>query len=248
MDHPVGRRRPLPLSAEVTLAALLRGPVEEAARGLLGARLMRLDKGETRVGRIMEVEAYGGPEDRASHARFGPTARTSSMFGAPGQAYVYGVYGMHTCINVVVGARGTAAAILVRAVEPIAGLGAMRAARLARALATRRADRADPGSARDRIERLPARQLAAGPGNVAAAFSVELSDDGVDLLDPQGTLRLAAAPAGEEAAEVIATARVGVAYAGTLWAGLPWRFVARRTGGEGRSGTAGRSAGGAGRT
>lgn len=227
MDHPVGRRRPLPLSAEVTLAALLRGPVEEAARGLLGARLMRLDKGETRVGRIVEVEAYGGPEDRASHARFGPTARTSSMFGAPGQAYVYGVYGMHTCLNVVVGPPGSAAAILIRSVDPLAGIEEMRAARLARAVATRRADRADPEAARTRIWRLAVSRLASGPGNVGAAFSVERADDGRDLLDPGGPLRIEPAEAADAPLDVVASSRVGVAFAGADWGGRPWRFALR---------------------
>ncbi len=61
-----------------------------------------------RAGRIVEVEAYAGPEDRASHARFGPAPRAAAMFGAPGRAYVYGVYGMHTCLNVVVGPAGAA--------------------------------------------------------------------------------------------------------------------------------------------
>jgi len=200
--------------------------VEEAARGLIGVRLVREDRLGARVGRIVEVEAYGGPEDLASHARFGRTARTATMFAAAGSAYVYGVYGMHTCLNVVVGPPGEAAAVLVRAVEPLAGLAAMRAARLARALATRRADRADPAAAAARVARLPAGSLTVGPANVAAAFDVTREDDGLDLLDPAAALRLEPGAPGEPRATVRATPRVGVAYAGPGWADRPWRFVA----------------------
>ena len=186
---------------------------------------MREDPRGTRSGRIVEVEAYAGPEDRASHARFGRTARTATMFAAAGSAYVYGVYGMHTCLNVVVGPPGEAGAVLVRAVEPLAGIESMRTARLARAVATRRADRADPPAAAARIARLPAARLVAGPANVAAAFDVTRDDDGRDLLDPAGTLRLEPAPPGERPSAVRATPRVGVAYAGPGWADRPWRFV-----------------------
>ena len=191
---------------------------------------MRVDRRGARVGRIVEVEAYGGPEDRASHARFGPTPRTAAMFGAAGRAYVYGVYGMHTCLNVVTGPPGEAAAVLVRAVEPLAGLEAMRAARLARALATRRVDRADPARAAARIGALSPALVAGGPANVAAAFDVTRDDDGADLLDPAGFLRLEPVPDDEGAPIVRAAQRVGVAYAGPGWADRPWRFLAVGTG------------------
>jgi len=171
------------------------------------------------------VEAYDGPEDRASHARFGRTSRNAAMFGAPGLAYVYGVYGMHACLNVVCGPPGRPAAVLLRAVEPLTGIGAMRAARLQRAVRVRRADRADPPGAAERIGRIPAGRLAAGPANLAAAFGVELIDDGVDLLDPRGPLRLEPPDRGAARPAVVATARIGVAYAGPGWAEVPWRFV-----------------------
>jgi DNA-3-methyladenine glycosylase len=186
---------------------------------------VREDAGIRRAARIVEVEAYAGPEDRASHARFGPASRAGSMFAAAGRAYVYGVYGMHTCLNVVVGPPGEPAAVLLRAAAPLDGADAMRAARLERALATRQADRRDPAAAAARIRRLPEARLAVGPGNLAAAFGVTREDDGSDLLDPTGGLRLEPGSAGEPSPAIVATARVGVAYAGPEWAARPWRFA-----------------------
>jgi DNA-3-methyladenine glycosylase len=171
------------------------------------------------------VEAYGGPEDRASHARFGAASRAATMFGPPGRAYVYGVYGMHICLNVVTGPFGHGAAILLRRVEPVEGIAWMRASRLVRSVASRRAAAADASAEAARIARLPVARLAAGPANLAAAFDVERSDDGVDLLDPAGSLRLEAGDGGDRLPEIVATTRVGVAYAGPGWADRPWRFV-----------------------
>jgi DNA-3-methyladenine glycosylase len=197
-----------------------------AARGLIGARLVRVDAAGERVARITEVEAYGGPDDRASHARFGATARTRSMFGPPGIAYVYRVYGMHACLNVVTGPEGAASAVLFRAAEPLTGIDCMRAARVARAVATRGADRADPAAAVRRVGRLPAARLALGPANLAAALGVDIADDGRDLLDAAGPLHLEPAPPDEEPTPILATPRIGVEHAGPGWAELPWRFVA----------------------
>lgn len=206
------------------------GPVAAAARGLLGARLVREDRAGLRIGRIVEVEAYGGPEDRASHARFGRTRRTASMFGQAGTAYVFGIYGMHTCLNVVTGPGGTPAAVLIRALDPVSGLALMRAARLARAIATRRADRAAPEAAGRRIALLADADLTVGPGSLAAAFDVGPADDGRDLLDAGAPLRLEPAPADDLPSTILATPRIGVARAGPEWADRPWRFVARLPG------------------
>jgi len=203
--------------------------VVEAARSLIGVWLVREGNGGRRVGRIVEVEAYAGPEDRASHARFGIGSRAATMFGAPGHAYVYGVYGMHTCLNVVAGPAGLGAAILLRAVAPLEGIAAMRAARVARAVSSRRAASADPAAETARIDRLPVERLATGPANLAAAFGVERSEDGLDLLDPAGRLRLEPGEQDGTHREIVATARVGVAYAGPGWADRPWRFVTTGT-------------------
>jgi DNA-3-methyladenine glycosylase len=227
MDRPVRAARPLLLTPAARLRQLLDGPVVEAARGLLGVHLVREAAGTLRVGRIVEVEAYGGPEDQASHARRGPASRAATMFGPAGRAYVYGVYGMHRCLNVVTGPAGDPAAVLVRAVAPLAGVDAMRASRVAWAVATRRADAADPSAAAARIARLPTDRLVAGPATLAAAFGIGLDDDRADLLDPASSLRLEPAGADDPPFAIVAGPRVGVAYAGPGWADRPWRFRAR---------------------
>ncbi len=92
------------------------------ARELLGMHLVHDDAGEKRVGRIVETEAYLGPHDLAAHSSKGRTARTDVMFGPPGHAYVYFIYGFWNCLNVVTRAEGTPHAVLLRALEPISGL------------------------------------------------------------------------------------------------------------------------------
>src|SRR4051812_7179483 len=92
------------------------------AHDLLGKHLVHRSEGLTRVGRIVEVEAYLGPHDLAAHSARGRTARNEVMFGAPGHAYVYLIYGIYHCMNVVAESEGRAAAVLLRALEPIAGI------------------------------------------------------------------------------------------------------------------------------
>jgi DNA-3-methyladenine glycosylase len=196
----------------------------EAARRLLGARLTRGGGPEARAGRIVEVEAYVGQNDLASHARFGRTKRNSAMFGPPGVAYVYLVYGMHHCLNIVTEPEGQAAALLVRAVEPISGQDGMRAARLR--WAHDRAARRGSGAlyeATRRIQEMPADRLASGPGLVCAAFSIDRTQDGVDLCDPASELRLEIAGE-DEPLEIETGPRVGIAYAPDPWRSRPWRF------------------------
>jgi DNA-3-methyladenine glycosylase len=198
--------------------AVLAGPTLDAAQALLGALLVRdaTPTAERRVGRIVEVEAYIGVEDRASHARFGPTARNRVMFGPPGVAYVYLVYGMYHCLNVVTEPESRPAAVLIRAVEPLEGRSAMRTARLA--------SRRSPAAAAT-SRAIADSRLASGPGLVAAAFEIDRTFTGTDLCDPGSELRLEGRPAGEPMPHIAASSRVGIAYAPEPWASVPWRFV-----------------------
>ena len=152
------------------------------------------------------------------------------MAGPPGIAYVYLVYGMYDCVNVVVEPAGRPSAILIRAVEPLLGVDRMRVDRLA-VERRRRAARTEAGAAvaRARLEATPDHRLASGPGLVGAAFGVDTSWTGTDLCDPASPLRLERDPRDPldtvAPDAVAATARVGVAYAGADWAARLWRFA-----------------------
>lgn len=155
------------------------------------------EAGGARVsGRIVEVEAYRAARDPASHAYRGRTARNASMFGPPGHAYVYFTYGMHHCLNVVCEAEGTAAAVLVRALEPLEGEDAMRARR--------------GGVARERLLR--------GPGCVAQALALDRSHDGLDLV--RGPLRVTRERARRAPFRVAIGPRIGI----RVGTSTPWRF------------------------
>ncbi len=180
------------------------------------------------MARIVEVEAYIGEADRASHARFGPTPRNRVMYGPAGHAYVYLVYGMHDCLNVVTEPVGAPAALLIRAVEPLEGVSSMRLDRILRAGRGRRAwtpERATRSAAR--LARVPDAGLAAGPGLVTASFGIDTAWTGSDLCDPSAPLRLEPRPAGDRPI-VHASPRVGIGYAGTPWVERPWRFTIAR--------------------
>ena len=166
------------------------------ARDLLGRVLFYKTSEGVLAGRIVETEAYTGADDPASHAFRGRTARNAVMFGPAGHAYVYFTYGMHHCLNVTAEAAGTAGAVLLRALEPLAGVEIMRA----------------------RGDRGPEIRLLSGPGKIGRAFGLTLEDNGRDFT--RGPLGLAAgSPIPDR--EVAATRRIGISRA----VDLPYRFA-----------------------
>jgi len=174
----------------------------EVAPDLLGMDLVHETPAGRIVGRIVEVEAYLGPEDLAAHSARGETPRNAVMFGPPGHLYVYLVYGMHHCANVVCGPGDKPEAVLLRAAQITEGEPLARLARGA----------------------VAASRLAAGPGNLAAAFGIDRALNGADLT--RGPVRLAAPspPADGERPAITRTTRIGVEYAGT-WAARRLRFL-----------------------
>lgn len=172
-------------------------PVLVVARDVIGKILVH-DTPEGRVaGRVVEAEAYRGPEDRAAHSYGGRrTARTEAMYGPPGHAYVFFVYGMHHHVNLVTTKTGAPHAVLLRAVEPLEGVALMA----------------------ERRGRKPTdRELTNGPGKLCVAFAIDRSAYGADLC--RGPLFLADGPRGR----VARSARIGIDYAGA-WVKRPWRF------------------------
>lgn len=168
-------------------------PATEVARDCLGKILVH---GKT-AGRIVETEAYLGVDDRAAHAWRGITDRTRVMFGPPGHAYVYFIYGMYECLNFVAEEEGKAGCVLIRAVEPLAGIARMQ----------RRRPKAH------RVE-----DLASGPGKLTLALGITRKQNGADLT--RGALHVRRL-ADEPAFEVQVTPRVGITHC----ADWPLRFL-----------------------
>lgn len=183
------------------MSHLLSGPAPVVAPGLLGA-VVTADGAGGRVGaRVVEVEAYGAGDDPASHAYRGRTSRNSAMFAAAGTAYVYFTYGLHFCLNVVVGPEGEGSAVLLRAGEVTEGVELARARRAAAS------------------GRLPDdRDLARGPARLTQALGVTTAHDGLDLLAADGPLRLRLPS--RPVARYSSGPRVGISRA----AERPWRF------------------------
>jgi DNA-3-methyladenine glycosylase len=165
--------------------------VHEVARDLVGCVVRH----GAAAARIVEAESYHESEP-ACHAFVGLTARTSTLFGPPGHAYVYRSYGIHALLNAVAEPEGVGAAVLLRALEPIEGLGEMRSRR--------------------GLER--AEDLCSGPGKLTQALGIGLALNGSSLLD--GPIAIEPRPAGVPAPRVVLGPRVGITKA----AELPWRF------------------------
>jgi DNA-3-methyladenine glycosylase len=173
------------------------------ARALLGKLLVRRLPGapEPLVGRIVETEAYFGEGDAAAHACSGRTARNDVLWGEPGHAYVYFIYGMHSCLNVACEPEGRAGCVLIRALEPLAGLEEMGRLR---------------GVPPDAAPKL----LTGGPGRLCRALDITRGgQNGADLLDARGVLQIA--EDGFEPGPVRVTPRIGIRKA----AELPLRFL-----------------------
>lgn len=166
-------------------------PVVEVARDLLGKVLVHGDTG----GIIVETEAYLGLRDQAAHAYRGITPRTRVIFGPPGHAYVYFIYGMYECINLVAEPEGEAGCVLVRAIEPLIGVELMQARR--------------PGAKR-------LRDLASGPGKLTLALGITRALNGADVTRGNLVVR-----EGLENVEIVAGPRIGI----TKCADLPLRFT-----------------------
>ena len=183
--------------ARITERTWFDRPATEVAHDLLGCLLVH-DAPEGRVvGRLVEVEAYQGPEDLAAHSARGRTPRNAVMFGPPGHLYVYLIYGLHHCANVVCGPADKPEAVLLRAAEITDGMPLATARRGA----------------------VPRERLASGPGNLGAAFGLDRSLNGADLTAGPVTVLRGAPPR-----RISKRPRIGVDYAGT-WAARPLRFL-----------------------
>lgn len=194
------------------------GDTVRIARALLGKYLVRILDGEPLVCRITETEAYVGRCDRACHA-FGyrRTARNTVMFGPPGHAYIYFIYGMHYCLNFVTEPEGEPSAVLIRAVEPVHGIDTVRKLRFG----------TDAGTEMTAYQR---KNFMNGPGKVCKGLSLSTEQNAMDLTenklfvcDSPADIGLPCPPIPERE-EIISTPRIGVDYAGAD-KDLPWRFL-----------------------
>jgi len=176
-------------------------PVLVVARECIGKILVhRTPEGEA-AGRIVEAEAYRGPLDLAAHSSHGLTKRTAAMFGPPGYAYVYLLYGTSWALNLVAASDGEPHAVLIRALEPVRGSELM---------------------ARRRGKPPDSRELTNGPGKLTQALAITGDDYGRDLCDGQLFLENPDRPTGP----IGRSTRINVDYAGN-WAAKPWRFYQR---------------------
>src|ERR1700734_1445481 len=197
MPDPINRKIPKTATAPILSlprAFFARNP-RRVARELLGKVLVR-DDGKLRLtGRIVEVEAYLGANDPASHSFAGKTARNSVLFGPPGFAYVYFIYGAHYCLNVSCNRDGKAGGVLFRALEPLLGIEEMAAARGVKLQGPRG---------------LP--KLTSGPGRLAEAFGITRTrDNGCDLTSAQSSLWIG--DDGFRSSKIRVTPRIGITKA-----------------------------------
>jgi DNA-3-methyladenine glycosylase len=178
----------------------------KVARELLGKLIVRTEKQKKIAGRIVEVEAYLGEDDLAAHAAAGETERNSVLFGPPGHAYVYFIYGVHHCLNISCLPNRQAGCILIRALEPVSGLAEMAKARKLRDL--------------ELIARSDFRKLTAGPGRLCEALGITRErDNGKDMVSAKSDLQVM--EDGYKAGEIAVTPRIGI----TKSLEMPLRYV-----------------------
>lgn len=180
-------------------------PTLDVARDLLGKLLVHNRGGVRTSGVIVEVEAYIGESDPACHAAPGPTRRNAPLYGAPGLSYVYLNYGIHCLVNVVTEAEGSPAAVLIRALEPVEGIPAMRRRRVRPAKGRRTVT---PRDLRDA-------QLCRGPGNLTMAMGITLEENELDLCGS----RLFVEDHGQPIGDIAWGPRIGIRVA----TDRPWR-------------------------
>lgn len=176
-------------------------PALQAARELLGMRLVRLEGGRRLAGRIVETEAYGGEEDLGCHCRAGLTPRTQVMYGPPGHAYIYFTYGMHWMLNFVVEAEGSPAAVLIRALTPEEGLETIAARR----------------------DGQPFARWTDGPAKICQALNIDRRLNGADLCAPEAELFVISGTPVPDSGVTIGP-RVGLYTVPEPWKSVPWRF------------------------
>jgi DNA-3-methyladenine glycosylase len=177
------------------------------SKELLGKYLVHVVEGEKLIGKIVEVEAYMGPIDKAAHSYNNRrTERVEVMYGPPGFSYVYIIYGMYNCMNVVVEEPGKPQAILIRGLEPIEGLAPMCRFRYGKTC--------EELSKREKIG------LTNGPGKLCKALNIDRSHNGLDLC---GERLYIAKDEGEQPFEMISTTRINIDYAEEA-KDFPWRF------------------------
>jgi len=176
------------------------------AQSLLGKLLFTRFNGELTGGKIVETEAYRGPEDKGCHAYNNRrTARTEIMFWEGGHAYITLCYGIHHLFNVVTGQAEAPQAVLIRAIEPVAGIPTMLKRRGMTQLETR---------------------ITAGPGALSKALGITTDFHGQYLLEPTSPIWLEEGDGATPAEQILASPRVGIAYA-EEWKATPWRFRVR---------------------
>jgi DNA-3-methyladenine glycosylase (3mg) len=176
------------------------------AKELLGKVLIHEIDGQRIAAKIVETEAYMGLEDKAAHSYGGKrTARVEVMYGESGYSYVFIIYGMHNCFNVVVGGKENPQAVLIRAVEPIEGLEFMAQKRF--------------GKSYSELTKVQHRNLTNGPGKLSSALFIDRSLNGVDLCE----MRLYLESGKKEQFTIVETKRVGIDYAEEA-KDFPWRF------------------------